>query len=212
MKKLKLWGGLALLLIVIGGGLYLWWDSGPRWKPKTLTRNAAEISKLLEGAGWVTGGGNGPILYVVSFRSCPDCIRFKAEEAPGLRKAGVQIREIIVTRRDKNGLVRSTPAERSTVAELWLNRDWSLAERWRAVPIDAWTAPGLPAADGDAAREAVVEAGRQTVDDLRPLLKANGMEFFYPMLVWWTPDGRMKACACEKPQSFAYVRKDLGAT
>src|SRR5690606_33366243 len=130
-----------------------------RWRPKTITRHVSEITGILERSGWASPGQGGARLYMVSFRSCPDCARFKAEEFPRLHKAGVDTREILVARRDtEGGVPRSTPAERATVAELWVNRKgaWPLLERWMAVPPDAWTAPGVPPADGDIAREAVV--------------------------------------------------------
>jgi hypothetical protein len=57
----------------------------------------------------------------------------------------------------------------------------------------------------------VVEAGRKLVDDLQPLLRANGVSLAYPTLVWWTKDGEMRACACDRPERYKYVRRDLGA-
>ena len=35
----------------------------------------------------------------------------------------------------------------------------------------------------------MIEAGRKTVEDLRPLLKANGVNFAYPLLVHQTSSG-----------------------
>lgn len=211
MKNWKLWAGLAAVVVVIGVGWWALWNFELRWRPKTITKNQAEIAKILESSGWVSPGLKGPKLYMVSFRTCPDCIRFKKEEYPGLHKAGVDTRLIEIARADRNGVPKSTPVERATVAELWLNRSWALSEKWDNTPVDAWTAPGLKPADGDMARTAVIEAGRKSVEDLRPLLKANGVNFAYPLLVWWTPDGKMKACACEKRETYRFVRKDLGA-
>ena len=211
MKNWKLWAGLAAVVVVIGAGWWALWNFELRWRPKTITKNQAEIAKILESSGWVSPGLKGPKLYMVSFRTCPDCIRFKKEEYPGLHKAGVDTRLIEIARADRNGVAKSTPVERATVAELWLNRSWALSEKWDNTPVDAWTAPGLKPADGDMARTAVIEAGRKSVEDLRPLLKANGVNFAYPLLVWWTPDGKMKACACEKRETYRFVRKDLGA-
>lgn len=212
MKTLKLWGALVVVFAIVAGGAYLYWDTQVRWRPKTITRHQAEIARILEHSGWVSNAGTRGKLYMVSFRSCPDCIRFKDEQFPALHKAGVDTREILVARRDKNGLANSTPAERSTVAELWISRDRRLLERWMAVkPPAAWTAPGIRPADGDIAREAVVEASRKMVDDLTPLLKDNGIRFAYPLLIWWTVDGQMHGCACEAPQTYRFVRKELGA-
>ncbi len=61
------------------------------------------------------------------------------------------------------------------------------------------------------ARSAVVEASRKMVADLRPLLKDNGVTFAYPLLIWWDKDGKMRGCACEKPETYRFVRSDLGA-
>ena len=138
---------------------------------------------------------------------------------PGGDKAGWWVKAVqldleakkVIARADKNGVEHSTPAERATVAELWVNRKWSLLQSWKAVTPQAWTAPGIPPADGDIARTSVVEAGRAAVEKLTPLLKDNGVEFAYPLLVWWTEDGEMHACACEAPQTYRKVRRELGA-
>lgn len=210
MKNWKLWAGLVAVVVVIGAGWGAWWNFELRWRPKTITKNQAQIAKILEGSGWVSPGLKGPKLYMISFRTCPDCVRFKKEEYPRLHKAGVDTRLIEIARADRNGVPKSTPVERATVAELWINRSWELSEKWDATPVDAWTSPGLKPADGDIARTAVIEAGRKSVEDLVPLLKQNGVNFAYPLLVWWTPDGQMKACACEKRETYRFVRKDLG--
>lgn len=211
MRRFKLWGSALLILAVIALGVWATWNFELRWRPKTITRHQAEIAQLVQQAGWVSPGGGGKPLYMVSFRTCPDCLRYKREELPKLRAAGVEPRIIEIARRDVNGLAKSTPVERSTVAQLWLTRDWKLMEAWEAVPADAWKAPGIPPADGDIARMAVVESGRSMVDRLRPLLADNGVDFRYPTLIWWNAKGEMRACACEKPQTYRFVRKELGA-
>jgi hypothetical protein len=160
MRKLRLWGGVLLLTTLVVAGGWTLWSVELRWRPKTITRHQAEIAQLLQQAGWVSPGLSGGPLYMVSFRTCPDCLRFEAEAFPGLHAAGVDTRVITIARRDVNGLPKSTPVERATVAQLWLFRDWRLLQAWTAVPAAAWTAPGLPAADGDLARTAAVERGR----------------------------------------------------
>jgi hypothetical protein len=212
MNRFRLWAGLALVAILVGAGLYAWWSLDLRWRPHTIVHNQAEVAAKLEQAGWVSPGRKAKVLYMVSFRTCPDCLRFKAEEFPRLRAAGVETRVIEIARRDVNGVAKSTPAERATVAELWFNRDWRLLERWEAVPAGAWTAPGLPPADGNAARTAVIEAGRSLVEDLQRLLKPSGIDFAYPLLVWWDEKGQMRGCACEKRETYRFVRKELGVT
>lgn len=211
MKRLRLWAAAGLILFLVGGGLFGWWWWDLRWRPHDVKRDAAEITALLEGAGWVSPGLTGPKLYMIGYRSCADCIRFKLEQFPALHAAGVDTRVIEIARADVNGIAGSTPAERAAVAELWVNRSWALMQAWDKAPVDAWQAPGIPPADGDAARTAVIEAGRKLVDDLKPLLARNGVRFAYPTLVWWTRDGRMRACACERRETYRYLRKELGA-
>lgn len=209
MKSIRLWGALVLVLALVAGGWWAVWNYELRWRPRTIVRHQAEIARLLETSGWVSAGAKGPRLYMVSFRSCTDCVRFKTEVAPQLLAEGVDLRVIVVARRDRNGLSRSSPAERATVAELWINRSGPLMKRWDSTPPDAWTAPGVPAADGDAARTAVVEAGRDMTERLTPLLKANGIDFAYPLLVWWNQDGEMRGCACESSRTYRFVRREL---
>ena len=212
MQRVRQWFAFAVILLVIGGGFWLWWNFDLRWRPHTIAKNQTQIAKILDGAGWVSPHLPGPKLYMISHRSCADCIAFEKEAFPKLQAAGVETRVIVIARADTNGLAHSTAAERATVAELWLNRDWGLLQRWLAVtPPDAWTAPGLAPADGDAARTAVVEAGRKAVEDLKPLLKANGLNFAYPTLIWWTKAGVMRACTCRQPQSYGNVEWELGA-
>lgn len=205
--KLKLL--LVALVVAVVGGAWALWNFDLRWRPHTITRNQAEIARILEQSGWVSAGAGGAKLYMVGFRSCPDCLRFKKVIWPQLDAAKVDTRLIEVARADVNGISNSTPAERSTVAELWVNRSWALSQKWDATPIDAWTAPGIAPADGDVARTAVVEAGRDMVTKLRPLLKDNGITFAYPLLIWWDKEGRMRGCACEKAETYRFVRKEL---
>jgi hypothetical protein len=204
---------VLLAVILIAGGL-IWWNFEGRWRPKTITRHQAEIAALLERSGWVSARAGGLKVYVIGFRGCPDWSRYYSQEVPRLQRAGVETRLILVARRDENGQAKSTPAERATVAELWANRRLDLLTAWQASAPQAWTAPGILPADGDAARSAVVEQGRALVDALQALLKANGVDrdrFHYPTVIWWTRDGRMRACACERPETYRFVRKDLGA-
>ena len=209
MNKLVVWFVLIAVAVVVTVGGYWWLDL--RWRPKTITKNQAEIVALLEPSGWVSPGLDGPKLYMIGFRDCPSCIAFKKDALPKLVQAGVDTRVIEFARRDRNGLEQSTAAERATVAELWINRSWTLMQRWDASPPEAWTAAGIPPADGDIARTAVVDAGRDMVDKLEPLLRANGVRFGTPVLIWWSKDGVMHGCSCGSERGWRHALKDLGA-
>ena len=199
------------LLALVFAGLYLWWDIDVRWRPHVIKSRQADIAKLLAGAGWVSPGLNGPKLYMIATRDCAACDAYAQSEFPRLQKAGVDTRVIMIAPPDLNGAAKSTPAERATVAELWVNRSWGLYQTWTSVPPADWAAPHIAPADGDVARTAVIQAGRDLVDNLKPLLNANGVKPGYPTLTWWAKDGSLNACLCQATQTYVYVRKDLGA-
>ena len=202
---------LILIFAAIGGGLYLYWNLELRWKPHEVTKDQSQIAKVLEGSGWVSPHLTGPKLYIIAYRDSAASQRFITSNFTALHAASVDTRVIMVARPDENGAQKSTAPERTTVAELWVNRSWALFQKWMAVSSDDWTAAGIPPADGDVARSAVVEVGPDAIDKLTPLLKDNGVDFAYPTLVWWTKDGKMEACACTDAHQDSYVLKDLGA-
>jgi hypothetical protein len=176
----------------------------------TLTERADEIANLYENASWVNRGLDGPTLYVVSFRSCSTCLAFKAAELQGLEDAGVDVRWIIYTRRDREDRERSSAAERAVQAELWLNRDWHLFEEWYAVDPTTYyaTADLPPSADDDAERAAAVEEARALVEQLSDLYGENGVDLYIPALLW-QQDGTWKTYVGYEETSFALVRAAL---
>lgn len=210
MRRVGAWALLILVLalVVAGAGYWAFWNYDLRWRPKTVRGHQAEIASLLDASGWVSPGGRGRKLYVVASRQDPAASRWLSEELPKFRDGDADARVILVARRDANGQAGSTPAERATVAQLWVTRDWNLLQQWLAAPT--WTAQGIPPTDGDMARMAVVESGRQLTDRLTPLLKDSRVRFAYPLLVWWDAKGEMKACACQDPRSWRFVRRDFG--
>jgi hypothetical protein len=206
--KLTVLGVLVLALMV--GGIYAWrvWAN---LQPTTITKNTDQIAKMLASSGWVSPHIAGDKrIYMISFRSCPWCIVYEKSEFPALQKAGVDTRVIMVARRDNKGETKSSPVERSTVAELWVNRSWPLYEKWSLVQPTAWTAPGITPADGDIARTGVVELARKTVDDLVALLKPNGVQQGYPTLIWWDSKGQMRAYVGWEAPTAKQIRRELG--
>jgi hypothetical protein len=213
MRRFFVWSALAALigLIVAGGGYWAYWNFYARFQPVTITRHQADIQRLLDEASWVSGGGGGQPLYIVGYRDSASTQRYEREEADKLRAAGVEARLILFARADREGLAQSTAAERATIAELWLTRDWTLYQRWTATPSRQWTAAGIPTADGNLARSAVVEASREFVERLTVLLRDAGVQTQYPLILWRDREGYLKACACSDGRSWAFIRDDLDA-
>src|SRR4051794_31778165 len=111
MKAFRLWASVVLIVAILGGGYWALWNYDLRWRPKTITKNQAEIAKILEQSGWVSPGNKGAKLYMVSYRTCSDCVRFEKQEFPKLHKVGVDTRVIVIARADKNGVENSTAPE-----------------------------------------------------------------------------------------------------
>lgn len=213
MRRFFIWSALAAVIGLILAGVAYWayWNYYARFQPVTVQRNQASIQRLLDESSWVSAGGGGEPLYIIGYRDSAAMQRYEREEAPKLRAAGVEVRFILFARPDREGLAQSTAAERATIAELWLTRDWTLYQRWTATPVRNWTAAGIPAADGNLARGAVVEAGRTFVASLSDDLREAGLQARYPLIIWRDREGFMKACACSDSRSWVFIRDDLDA-
>ncbi|MDO9588758.1 MAG: hypothetical protein Q8R45_11235 [Brevundimonas sp.] len=213
MRRFFIWSALAAVigLALAGGGYWAYWNYYARFQPVTVTQNQAGIQRLLDESSWLSSGGGGEPLYIIGYRDSAAMQRYEREEAPKLRAAGVEVRIIVFARPDREGLAQSTAAERATVAELWLTRDFTLYQRWTATPVRNWTAAGIPAADGSLARGAVVDAGREFVDRLTGNLGQAGLRARYPLIIWRDREGFMKACACADSRSWVFIRDDLNA-
>lgn len=213
MRRFLIWSALAAVvgLILAGVGYWAYWNFYSRFQPVTLSRNQAEIQQLLDEASWVSDGSGGRPVYVVTYRDSASAQRYERDEIPKLRAGGVETRLILFARSDLEGAQRSTAAERATIAELWLTRDWTLYQRWSATPTRSWTAAGIPQADGDLARSAVVDASRRFEERLTTLLKDAGAPITYPLILWRDQQGFLRACGCADSRSWAYIRDDVNA-
>jgi hypothetical protein len=205
----------SLMAMVIGGvlaagGYWAYFNFYARFQPVTITKNQADIERLLAEGDWVSPGRTGPALYMVAYRDCQACTDYMRDEFPKLAVANVDTRVIVFARADREGLQQSTPIERATVAELWINRDWNLFAKWMSTPRRDWSAEGIKPAEKDWARRAVVASTRDYVNQLFPLVKSSGLSDDYPLLIWRDHDGFLKACACTDSRSFHFIRADLG--
>lgn len=205
--------GLVLVLVAAAAAIWAWWAYELRWRPKEIERHQLEIVRALESSGWVSPGDQkGRPFYMIAHGGCEPCEAFREEYFTALEAAGFDTRVVMIARPDVNALPQSTPEERATVAQLWLARNWDLLKAWDEAPAGAWTAAGIPPADGDPARTAVVDAGRQLINDLQPLLRANDVAFDYPVLIWWDEKGRMRGRGADRRESWEEVLEDLAVS
>ncbi|MDQ1154896.1 hypothetical protein [Brevundimonas sp. SORGH_AS_0993] len=212
MRRFFFWSVLSALMGVVlaGVGFGAFWMLHARFEPVVLpTANAEGVQRLLDEASWVSDGAGGPPVYVVGWRDSEAVERFMRDEAPRLRALGVETRLILFARPDQDGTPRSTATERATVAELWLSRDWSLYRRWAETPARSWTAAGLPSADQDLSRAAMVEAGRRFDADLTAKLRPAGVVIRYPLILWRDRNGTLTACGCSDSRTWARIENDL---
>ncbi len=176
----------------------------------TFATNAERIAELVQNAPWVSAGNDGPVLYVLSFRTCPTCLAFKEGEQDALMEAGVDMRWIIYARRDREGRERSSTEERAVQAELWLTRDWHLFQDWYYTDPDTFyvTTQLPPVAEEDPRRSAAVEDARALVDTLAELYAEDGIDLAIPTLLW-QQDGVWTTYVGYDEASFAPVRAYL---
>ena len=214
LRRFFFWSVVSALIGVVlaGAGFGAYWALHVRFQPVTLDREADEtVQGLLDEASWVSDGAGERPVYVVGWRDSAAVETFMREEAPRLRAAGVETRLILFARPDHDGAPRSTATERATIAELWLSRDWTLYRRWAETPSRSWTAAGLPGADHDLSRAAMVEAGRRLDADLTGQLRAAGVVIRYPLILWRDRNGRLTACGCSDSGSWKRIEDDLGS-
>ncbi len=206
---------MALVIIIpalIGTGYWIYWDQFQRYAPVTITRNQAEIQALLDKADYVSPGRNSQqAVYLITYRNCAPCRAYQEQEFPKYDAAGIDTRVIVFAPSDDQGLKRSSVAERSTIAELWLSRKWEFYQAWFLSSDANWKATGLPVADNDFARSAVVDATRNYVTQLSTLLSANNVRAAYPLVIWRDQNNMLKVCSCTSEKAYHFIREDLGA-
>lgn len=212
MRRFLIWSGLAVLIgLVLAVAGYLAYDQFyARFRPVTVARNQGEIQRLLDEASWLSPQVGDRAIYVIGYRDSAATQAFLRQEAERLRAAGADVRVLVFARPDRDGAPQSTPAERATIAELWLTRDWDLYRRWTAAPASSWSTEGVAPADGSLARTAVVEASRQFAARLDGLMRGAGIKPTWPLVIWRDRQGFLKACACADARSWPAVRDSLG--
>lgn len=207
MNGVRRWAVFIGILVVVGAGVWLWWDLTLRGAPHTLSREQPAIANTLATAAWVGPRTTGRPAYLIVYGGCPGCAAAETEFAQAVDK-GIDPRFIAIARGDVNGQPLSTPGERADVAELWLNRDYGFWQKWAA---SGGSLPGAAPADGDPARTAVIAAGRATVDKLTTLLNGNKVKFGYPMAIWWNKAGAMRANVLDNGPALHKAIKDMEA-
>lgn len=178
------------------------WDLGQRQTtaPKVVAVEKAVLADALNDAPWITSGGEGPVVWLVTATDCQACRSFEKQVLPGLLDRGVQARVILVAPRERE--VAQPDAE--VIAAAAKTRDW--------VALQAWMTSGKPGegAIGPADREGYLEWGRASYDRLAVTMKRNGINLAVPALFWrvgpeWRasvrPDGR----------TLAFLRDDVSA-
>lgn len=191
-------------------GYWLYWDNFLRWQPVTITQKQKDIQELLDASGYAASGKEGPEIWVITYRNCATCKVWEDQELPKFEAIAADIRMVPFAPMDVEGKVTTTASERSTIAEIWLNRSYPLYKQWRAANEEAWQ-PAFRAADGDLARSAVVQASRDFIAKLEPLLGDNGVAIRYPLIIWRDGTQHIRVCACSDERMYHYVRDDLHA-
>ena len=234
-RKFLLWA-MAFVVIcptLFGVGYWVWWDQVQRYAPVTIASptDAAAITSLLARADYVspdfqkdvltTGPASGvatsvtkPVdkrwVYLVTYRDCAPCRTYEDVEFPRLQAGGIETRVVAFARADNGNVKQSTPEERSTIAELWLNRSWLLYQQWRNAAPETWKAENITVADNDLARSGVVWASRDFINQLAPLLRNSKVNVAYPIVIWRNKNNELRVCSCASNKAYHFIREDLG--
>ncbi|WP_155914612.1 hypothetical protein [Asticcacaulis sp. AC460] len=214
-RKVLLWLMALVVLIpaIIGTGYWVYWDQFIRYAPVTITsaEDLPRIQKLLNQADYLTPGAQDKSMYLVTYRSCKTCNDYEDKELPKFQASNIETRIVVFALPDQAGAIRSTPEERSTIAELWLTRNWNFYKAWHMSTDETWTAEGLPIADDSLARTAVVGAGRGFNDQINELLRRNKVTVSYPLLIWRDKNNQLRVCGCSNEKAWHFVREEMGA-
>jgi hypothetical protein len=178
------------------------WDLGQRRNtaPKVVAVEKAVLADALNDAPWISSGGEGPVVWLVTAADCPACRRFEKQVLPGLLDKGVQARVILVAPREHE----VAPPDAQVIAAVAKQRNW--------VALQAWMTSGKPddSIIGQADRDGYLEWGRASYDRLAITMKRNGVDLAVPALFWRAgPEWR----ASVKPdgRTLAFLRDDVAA-
>lgn len=181
-----------------------------RWLPKTpqtLHVDAAQLSDALENGPWVSPGLDGPRLYKIGYRSCPDCISFERTEFDDMHAAEIDTRVILYARRSI-----STAEERAVIADLACTREWPIYERWMSdVESAYYYRYGVPPApETSKQRTACLEWGRIVRDRVAKILADNGWTMETPALFWKNTKGEWRFFLGDDTRGKRLIRRELG--
>jgi hypothetical protein len=195
----------SMLAIAIGltaaAGLLLafaLWDLGQRRAaaPAVMAVEKTALVEALEDAPYISSGGTGPTLWVVTATDCPACRAFERRILPKLLDRGIEARVILVAGREAGG------GESKLVAAFAKQRDWTTLNAWMAGRSEtvSYLEP--------AATEGFVEWGRASFERIDAALRRNGQQLAAPALFWRVgPEWRASIRPDERAE--AYLKDDL---
>lgn len=176
-----------------------------------VTQHADEIFTALGNASWIhKPGQNGPLLYVMSFRTCGPCIEFKEAELGRLLDEGVDVRFVVFPPWDEWGEEINEPGELAMVAELWKTRSWDLYLNWYVMSPETYYATQIlppPATSGE--RAALVARSRKTVLLVEDALKPDGVELGFPGFFWKDRNGQPMVHVGYSQRTFGPIRDSI---
>ncbi len=210
MKELRVTGVLIAFMILFAAARCV--DGLGNSGPMTLTQGTAQLESILDEIAYTSpdiDGNNKAVIYQISFRGCPPCIQSHENILPQLQDAGVETRLVTTARRHQ-----SSAKERAAVVENIRRRDWSFTQMWWAErhPRRFYAQTDLPPVEGDAAREADLQALQSHVDALAQLMALNGHIFGYPALIWKSAGGQYKAAVGYNPNLAVRILSDIEDT
>ena len=177
------------------------WDLSQRRSaaPAVVAVEKTVLAEALEDAPWISSGGDGPELWLVTATDCPACRTFEQRVLPGLLDRGIDAHVILVVPEAAN----ANDEQAQKVAALAKRRDWVSLHNWmnNRDDIEATLEP--------AAAEGFVEWGRASYERIGQALRRNGQELAAPAL-FWRSGPEWRASVRPDSRATAFLENDLG--
>jgi hypothetical protein len=190
-------GLTALATACLAWGL---WDLAQRRAaaPSVVAVDKATLADALSDAPWISSGGNGPVVWLVTAPDCAPCRTFERRALPDLLDRGVEARVILVAPR-----VGADFGDARQVAALARRRDWVALHTWMAGGGDR-TGAALEAA----ATEGYLEWGRASYDRITQAVERNGLKMAVPA-VFWRAGPEWRASVRPDERAIRFLHEDL---
>ena len=196
-------GALLFSTVLAGSGLYAL-RADKLNGPVTLVSETEELADALADAPWIGGEAGGAPIWVVAPVTCGGCEGLFANEIPGQRDSGLDVRLILVASGTK------PDAADAFLAALAKSRDWQAFDAWAQAKEKSAYYNDMASIGPLATPEEIegyLEWGRASAARVRSVLERNEAPNSPALLIWRSgPEWRVAPATA---RAFTRARRDL---